>query len=139
MSLTVIDPGPLTTVQDLGRFDYQQFGVPVSGAMDGYALRAANELVGNAWSCAALEFTIDGPTLVAVESCLIAVTGVGFEVLVQDRKLPMWTALFVRRNWTIQVIGPRMNQSGAHTAHAGGVGLTGDLFTRRAGAGLAGG
>ena len=46
MTVEVIRPGLLTSVQDLGRFGMQHFGVPVSGAMDGYALRVANRLVG---------------------------------------------------------------------------------------------
>ena len=47
MSIQVITPGALTTVQDLGRIGYQAFGVPVSGAMDPRALRLANILCGN--------------------------------------------------------------------------------------------
>ena len=43
----IIDPGLFTTVQDLGRHTYQRYGVPVSGAMDAFALQAANLLVGN--------------------------------------------------------------------------------------------
>jgi adenylosuccinate synthase len=46
--LTVLDGGMLTTVQDLGRTGVQRYGVPVAGAMDPWALRAANRLVGNA-------------------------------------------------------------------------------------------
>lgn len=34
MSITVLNPGLLTTVQDMGRVGYQQFGVSVSGVMD---------------------------------------------------------------------------------------------------------
>ncbi|MDE3088416.1 MAG: KipI antagonist, partial [Chloroflexota bacterium] len=61
--MEVIAPGLLTTVQDLGRVGYQKFGVPVSGAMDSFALRAANALVGNSPDSAALEITVAGPTL----------------------------------------------------------------------------
>jgi allophanate hydrolase subunit 2 len=46
-SLRVLEPGLLTTVQDLGRVGWQRFGIPVSGATDPVALRAANVLVGN--------------------------------------------------------------------------------------------
>ena len=45
--LQIRHPGILTTVQDRGRYGYQRYGVPVSGAMDQLALRAANLLVGN--------------------------------------------------------------------------------------------
>lgn len=56
----VIQPGPLITVQDLGRYGYQQYGMPVSGAMDNYALRVANLLVGNNEGEAGLEITLLG-------------------------------------------------------------------------------
>ena len=120
MTLIVIDPGPLTTVQDLGRFGFRRFGVPVSGAMDGYALRAANALVGNDWNTTALEFGVEGPTLEAVDPCLIAVTGAGFEARMQDRPKPLWTALFVRRHWTIQLKSTSRGGWG-YLAVAGGI------------------
>ena len=47
MSITVLNPGLLTTVQDLGRVGYQQFGVSVSGVMDPRAAAIGNILVGN--------------------------------------------------------------------------------------------
>ena len=59
-TIKVIEPGFLTTVQDKGRHDYQKFGVPVSGAMDIFSLRAANILVGNSNNEAALEMTVLG-------------------------------------------------------------------------------
>ena len=62
-AIEVLDGGLLTTVQDLGRFGAQQYGVPVSGAMDVWALRAANRLVGNDEGAAALEITLAGPVL----------------------------------------------------------------------------
>ena len=118
--LRVIDPGPLTTVQDAGRFGYQQFGVPVSGAMDGYALRAANALVGNTPDAAGLEIGIEGLTLEATDSGLIAVTGVGFELRVHERVLPLWTAIFVRRGWEIQLVS-RQRGGWCYLAIAGGI------------------
>ena len=47
-----MEANPFATVQDLGRFGFQRFGVPISGAMDGLAFRAANELVCNGWDAA---------------------------------------------------------------------------------------
>ena len=44
----VLEPGAFTTIQDAGRYGYQQFGIPVSGALDMFAFRVANILVGNA-------------------------------------------------------------------------------------------
>jgi biotin-dependent carboxylase-like uncharacterized protein len=65
MSLRVIEPGLMTTVQDLGRPGYQHLGIPVGGALDPVGLSAANALVGNAPGTAALEAAYLGPTLLA--------------------------------------------------------------------------
>ena len=54
-TIEIILPGLLTAVQDLGRFGHQRHGVPVSGAMDTVALRAANILCGNRQGAAGLE------------------------------------------------------------------------------------
>lgn len=81
-SLTVIRPGMLTTVQDLGRWGYQSAGVPVAGPMDSYAHRYANSLVGNPDNAAALEVTLLGPELEADAEIICAVSGGLFEVAV---------------------------------------------------------
>jgi urea carboxylase len=70
--LRVVEPGLFTTVQDLGRPNAISAGVPPGGAMDRFAHRAANLLVGNPEGDAGLECTLNGPTLVAVHSCLVA-------------------------------------------------------------------
>jgi allophanate hydrolase len=76
--LKVLAPGLCTTVQDLGRFGYQNIGVPVSGALDGFGLRLANALAGNPQEAAALEILISGPTLeIAADTARVALTGAG--------------------------------------------------------------
>ncbi len=66
-ALRVLAPGLMTTLQDLGRRGYQHLGIPVSGALDPVALSAANAMVGNSPTTAALEIAYQGPTL-AVEA-----------------------------------------------------------------------
>lgn len=56
-------PGLLTLIQDSGRYGYQQYGVPVSGAMDSFSHRMANILVGNNENEAVLEATVLGPEI----------------------------------------------------------------------------
>lgn len=74
--LKVVAPGLMTTLQDLGRPGYQRLGIPVSGALDGVSLRAANLLAGNAAGMGALEIAYQGPTLaVEAESIRIAYAG----------------------------------------------------------------
>jgi biotin-dependent carboxylase-like uncharacterized protein len=74
--LDIIQPGLLTTVQDLGRIGYQNLGIGVSGALDPIALRAANALVGNAPNAGALEVLYVGPTI-AVEADDVRVSFAG--------------------------------------------------------------
>ena len=69
--LRVVSPGLLTTVQDAGRFGLQRLGVPVSGAADTEAMRAANALVGNADDEAVLEVTARGPVVEAVGTAVL--------------------------------------------------------------------
>ena len=76
--LLVLEPGLLTTVQDLGRTGWVSFGVPAAGALDEEALRLANRLVGNVESAAALEITFLGPVLRAAGDLDIAVLGGAF-------------------------------------------------------------
>jgi len=75
-ALHVLRPGLFTTVQDLGRFGYQELGVPVAGALDPLALRLANALVGNPQGTAGLEIAYLGPALrVAADSLRVAAGG----------------------------------------------------------------
>ena len=76
--LLVLEPGLLTTVQDLGRYGWASFGVPVAGALDEEALRLANRLVGNAENAAALEITVVGPVLRAAGDLHLTVVGGAF-------------------------------------------------------------
>jgi len=127
--LTVLEGGLLTTVQDLGRWGYQRYGVPVAGAMDACALQAANRLVGNEPGEAALEITVAGPTLQASDNCLVAVTGGDLGPRVNGRPLPMWLAVFVRRGSVIDFAG-RRSGARAYLAVAGGIAVPPVLGSR---------
>jgi len=75
MAIEVIKPGLATTVQDLGRPSYYNIVIPLSGALDQYALRAANLLVGNEEGAAGLEVALMGPELVFGAPAIVAITG----------------------------------------------------------------
>ena len=60
MSLEVIEVNGLATIQDTGRVGWRKFGVPTSGAMDAFALHAANLLAGNDPNSAAVEIGMGG-------------------------------------------------------------------------------
>jgi hypothetical protein len=63
-ALSIVRPGLLTTIQDLGRVGHQSLGIAVCGALDPVALRAANALAGNPPEAGALEVLHLGPTIV---------------------------------------------------------------------------
>lgn len=75
MALKVINPGLLTTVQDLGRPGQRRLGLPVGGAADAFALHLGNLLVGNEPNTAGLEMTLVGAEIEFQCDALVAVTG----------------------------------------------------------------
>ena len=75
VAVEVIRPGPLATVQDLGRPGYAHLGVPLSGAADQASLRLANRLVGNPDGAAGLELTLGRAMLRFTAAARVAVTG----------------------------------------------------------------
>jgi antagonist of KipI len=79
MSIRVLRPGLLTTLQDHGRHGLQHVGLCPGGAMDPVALELANALVGNDAAEAALEITVIGPELAFEEDALVAVCGAEFK------------------------------------------------------------
>ncbi len=75
MSMTVVNPGSLSSVQDLGRMGWQESGFSPSGAADADALRYLNLLLSNEEGEAAVEMTLGGMTVTFGTDCVFAVTG----------------------------------------------------------------
>jgi antagonist of KipI len=113
-------PGLFTTTQDLGRPNAIASGVPPGGAMDRFALRAANLLAGNEEGAAALECTLSGPQLVALRSCLVAIAGADFDPQVNGQAAAMWTGIFLSEGDELTFAG-RRSGARAYIAVAGGV------------------
>jgi antagonist of KipI len=88
MTATVFHAGFLTSVQDLGRTGYRQFGVSLAGALDVFALRVGNLLVGNDESAAGLEITFGGLRLQFADERIVAWCGGDFDVQIGSRSLP---------------------------------------------------
>jgi len=116
----VVQPGLLTTVQDKGRYGYQQYGVPVSGAMDSYALMVANLLVGNSEGDACLEITLLGPRLRILNDTFMAITGADLSPALNNNPLPMWEAVKVCSGDTISFDHPKRGCR-SYLAVAGGI------------------
>jgi antagonist of KipI len=95
-------PGLLTTVQDLGREGYGPIGISPSGAADPIALRVGNRLVGNVKGAAALEMTLLGGKFRFPQSAVIALTGSDFGATLDEKRVPMWTAIEVQPGQTLR-------------------------------------
>ncbi len=104
--LEVLKPGLLTTVQDLGRHGYQQFGLSPSGAMDEYALQVANILVGNDRAEAALEMTIMGTSFKMHEDLVVAFTGGDLQPHIDNVPAFMWKSCHVKAGQQISFRQP---------------------------------
>ncbi len=96
MPVKVINAGLATTIQDLGRPGYYHLGIPIGGAMDRLALRAANLLVGNPESAAGLEAVFMGPELEFTEDAVVAVTGADLPPKVDGEAREGWTSFPVK-------------------------------------------
>lgn len=107
MSIQVITPGALTTVQDLGRSGYQAFGVSVSGVMDPRAMRLANILCDNPEAEAVLECTLLGPALKFTADNVIALTGGDLGANLDGQPLAPYGAYAVKSGQTLRFTAPK--------------------------------
>lgn len=108
MSIHVLRPGLLTSVQDGGRLGHASIGVGRAGVMDGPAWRLANALVGNHPGAAALECTLLGPTLRFEQAAWVALCGAPMAAHFDDMELPLWTACYVPAGGVLHIGGARI-------------------------------
>lgn len=119
-AIKVIRPGMYTTIQDLGRYNYQKSGMPVAGAMDLFSLMAANMLVGNRDDEACFEATLMGPELEFDSDAVIAVTGGNLSPKVNGRDIDMWSRIKVYKGDVLS-FGPIKDGCRSYIAVSGGI------------------
>lgn len=124
--LEVVDPGALTTVQDLGRPGFAHLGVPASGALDAPALRLGNRLVGNEEGAAGFETTLTGMRFRALAAVRVAVTGAFCDVRVDGRAAAWGAALHVAAGAEV-VVGAAVDGLRSYVCVAGGLVVSRDL------------
>ncbi|MFC4321875.1 5-oxoprolinase subunit C family protein [Litchfieldia salsa] len=117
--IKIIKPGLFTTLQDLGRVGYQKYGVITSGAMDPFAHRMANILVGNSESEATLECTMVGPKIQFEQDTLFALCGGEFAAEIDGHPIKLWRPILVKAG-SILTVGPQKLGSRVYLAVAGG-------------------
>jgi len=125
----IVDPGALTTVQDLGRPGWAHLGVPRSGALDQPALRLANRLVGNPESAAGLETTLTGVGFRVARATSVAVAGARCEVRIDGRTAGWGAALTVAAGAEVSV-GAASEGLRSYVAVAGGIDIEPVLGSR---------
>ncbi len=101
MSITIIKPGIISSVQDLGRWGFQQYGVPIGGAMDKVAAALANIICGNDQQEPVIEMTLHGTSILFNASAYCALTGGGCKAYIDDIELPFNRLLYVPAYSTI--------------------------------------
>ena len=120
--ITIVKPGLLDTIQDLGRHGYQKYGIVTSGAMDTWAHRIANLLVGNSENNSTIEMTLMGPQIRFVEDSLIAICGGDFHPTIDGISVPMWRPTFIKKNQILK-LGHAQKGCRAYLAVGGGFDL----------------
>lgn len=103
MSLCILSPGPLTTVQDLGRDGSAAQGFRHCGAADGYSARLANLLVGNNPDDALLETTLRGPELRFLTDAVFALAGAEADADLDGHPVPFYTPCFAPADSTLRL------------------------------------
>ena len=116
----VLSPGIMSTVQDLGRFGCARYGVAASGALDGFAVRVGNLLVGNDENAAVVETTLMGLRIKVLRDTVVAVTGGDLQARTGGEILPGWRSHLVREGETIAFSGP-LSGFRSYLAVAGGI------------------
>ena len=118
--LSILTPGGYTTVQDEGRYGYQQMGIPVSGVLDAFAFHCANLLVANPRNSAVMEITVMGPRLDILAPADLAVTGADIKMTLNDQPIETWTSFSVKPG---DILDVQQVKSGcrAYLAVSGGI------------------
>ncbi|MFZ9387925.1 MAG: biotin-dependent carboxyltransferase family protein [Chitinophagaceae bacterium] len=119
MSLLIIKPGLLDTIQDFGRYGFRHLGINPTGAMDRFSMEVANILAGNNPGEAVLEMHFPAPVILFRQPTLIALAGADFSASINAEPVPSLHPLVLGRNDVLQFHKP-IHGARAYLAVAGG-------------------
>ncbi len=122
MNMTILSPGPLSTVQDLGRFGAMRSGFSPGGAMDPFSMKLANLLVGNAPQTGVVEMTMAGLSARFDGDCVIALTGADMSPRINGQPMDMYRSAAVHSGDTL-TMGSAREGMRTYLAVAGGFDL----------------
>jgi len=129
VTLAILEPGPQTTVQDLGRFGHLRSGIPPSGPVDRRAFVLANRLVGNPDGAVGLECAYTGPRFEVDGPSAVAVTGAEVSVTVNGQPAPRSTTILLAGGDVVKVGSARIGVR-AYVALSGGLDVPPALGSR---------
>lgn len=121
-SIEILSGGTQTTIQDYpGRQHHWHVGVPPSGPMDTLNFQLANELLGNNKEAAALEITLNGPTIEFKNDTTIALAGSEFDAKLDNKSVSFYETISVKKGQVL-TIGKNQGQGArCYLAFAGGI------------------
>lgn len=119
MSVHVLAPGLLTTLQDDGRHGWRHLGVGSAGALDAFSHAIANRLVGNVGPMPTLEVSLNGPRLRFDRAARIALCGAAIDAEADGVALPGWRRIDLPADSTL-ALGACRRGARAYLAIAGG-------------------
>jgi 5-oxoprolinase (ATP-hydrolysing) subunit C len=105
--ITILQPGPLSTVQDLGRSGFRKIGVGIAGAMDALAARIANLMVGNEEGAAVLEATMGGLVIRFESATRFALAGADCDATLDGAPVQNWWTQEAAAGSTLRLSAPR--------------------------------
>jgi antagonist of KipI len=106
MSIKIIKAGVQTTLQDAGRTGHRSIGIGSGGAMDSFALMAANYLAGNEANKAVMEINFPAPEILFEQDALISLTGANFSTTINETAVPLWAPVFVKKGTVLKFKQP---------------------------------
>ena len=119
MNLRIIKAGVLDTIQDMGRYGWQQLGINPGGVMDKWAAQAANILVGNDIKKAVIEIHFPASDFFFEKPVLISVCGADFSPYLNGEKIPCWQPILVNRFSILQFYGIKKGARAYLAIHGG--------------------
>jgi antagonist of KipI len=119
MSIKIIKPGILASLQDTGRWGHRAIGIGSGGAMDGFAMRVANYLCRNDEDKAVIEINFPSPEIMFRQDAVISLTGADFTASLDETIIPTWRALFVKKDSVLKFKQPISGARSYLAVHGG--------------------
>lgn len=104
MTLRVLKPGPLATLQAAPRQGLRHQGIPASGPADPLSMALANRLAGNAPDATAIELTFGGAAFEFRKAAAFAITGAAAACTLSGRPAPQHETLMADPGDTLEII-----------------------------------